>query len=545
MSPEDFLREFEQLAETERGVERLRRLGLHLAVRGKMGTGRSTDPSAASLLRGIANRRVALADKLGARPSEVEQVGSSEGLPENWVEVPLGIFGIFLGGGTPSKSVSRFWGGSIPWVTPKDMKRPVIDSSIETITEEAVEGSSTKLVPAGAILMVLRGMILAHSFPVARTTVTVTINQDMKALVPIDVEWSNFLLIALQEARDRVLASIERSSHGTCRLDSDVLLHLPVRLPPLPEQKRIVEKVDQLMALCDELEAKQKQKREKVVSFNKAALSAVVHATDKSGLKSSWSRVQDHFEVLYELPENVKELRQRILQLAVMGKLVRQEGSSPVKQLLGANVHPRSDSLPSLPRGWCWLRLDDVAERVVDCLHSTPHYSDEGYPAIRTADVIPGRLLLGQARKVSREVYLDRVQRLEPSAGDILYSREGERFGLAAVVPPGVRLCLAQRMMHIRLHASAGIPEYFMWAMNSPHVYGQAVLDVGGSTSPHVNMKAIRAFSIPCPPPEEQRKISHVLQNLFVLCDDLEAKLAQHRDQGQRLMQAVVESLVA
>src|SRR5690606_35360892 len=106
-------------------------------------------------------------------------------------------------------------------------------------------------------------------------------------------------------------------------------------LPPLPEQKRIVEKVDQLMALCDELEATQKEKRARAVSFIQAALNAVVHAPDKSKLKSSWSRVQDHFEMLYELPENVKELRQTILQLAVTGKLVRQEaGDEPASELL-------------------------------------------------------------------------------------------------------------------------------------------------------------------------------------------------------------------
>ena len=102
--------------------------------------------------------------------------------------------------------------------------------------------------------MVVRGMILARAFPVAITTREVTINQDMKALLPLESESTEFLLLALRAFEPDVLAAIERSSHGTCKLKTDVLEAFQIPVPPLAEQRRIVAKVDELMALVDALE---------------------------------------------------------------------------------------------------------------------------------------------------------------------------------------------------------------------------------------------------------------------------------------------------
>ena len=100
--------------------------------------------------------------------------------------------------------------------------------------------------------MVVRGMILAHSFPVALTQAAVTINQDMKALV-VPEEISAYLLLYTQAMRQAFVALVDRSSHGTCKLVSEKLWSFPVSVPPLAEQHRIVAKAGELMALCDHL----------------------------------------------------------------------------------------------------------------------------------------------------------------------------------------------------------------------------------------------------------------------------------------------------
>lgn len=167
-------------------------------------------------------------------------------------------------------------------------------------------------------------------------------------------------------------------------------------------------------------------------------------------------------------------------------------------------------SIRSKTTHWPVVRLEELCSHIVDCLHSTPEVTDEGYPVIRTADVVPGRILLRNARKVSLETYEQRISRLKPEAGDVFYSREGERFGIAAPVPEDCEICLGQRMMHFRAAADVEA-SYLLALLNSPRIYGQVLASVIGTTSPHVNIRDIKAFSAPKPPLIEQRRIGSEL----------------------------------
>ena len=158
------------------------------------------------------------------------------------------------GGGTPSKARDDFWNGSIPWVSPKNMKVDYIAETQLNITEAAITGSAVNLIEAESILFVVRGMILAHSFPVAISRVPLTINQDMKAITLKKPEMAEYLLRALKGLKLQVLKRVKRSSHGTCRIESGDYKDLMIPLPSLAEQHRIVTRVDELMALCARLE---------------------------------------------------------------------------------------------------------------------------------------------------------------------------------------------------------------------------------------------------------------------------------------------------
>lgn len=203
-----------------------------------------------------------------------------------------------------------------------------------------------------------------------------------------------------------------------------------------------------------------------------------------------------------------------------------------------------SQWLGDMPAHWSVARLKFLTTHVIDCLHATPLYDENGaFPAIRTADVHPGRLLLGTARRVNESQYRLWTARLAPREGDILYTREGERFGIAATVPAGVDLCISQRMMFFRVsppHSS----RYLMWQMNCRHVYDQAAMDLLGTAAPHVNVDTIKNFWLLVPPPDEQvqiaDRIDRAVQPIDIAIERERKQIALLRELRTRLVADVV-----
>ncbi|MEZ5582804.1 MAG: restriction endonuclease subunit S [Candidatus Competibacteraceae bacterium] len=176
---------------------------------------------------------------------------SENHLPKNWQEWPLAEVGTWFGGGTPSKSKERFWRGSILWVSPKDMKALTILDTKDHISEEAIEQSAAKLIPGGAVLFVTRSGILAHSFPVATTKSAVTINQDLKAIVPepvIDPEYVGWCLRAYARL---ILDRCTKDGTTVHSIEVPSLQSFRIPIPPFNEQHRIVAKIEELFSELD------------------------------------------------------------------------------------------------------------------------------------------------------------------------------------------------------------------------------------------------------------------------------------------------------
>jgi type I restriction enzyme S subunit len=219
-------------------IKQMRQAILNLAIRGKLVPQNPKDEPAIKFDPAI--------------PADLKP---SFDIPKTWSWARLRALGKLKGGGTPSKTREDFWNGSIPWVSPKDMKIDYLAAAQMNISNAAVAGSAASLIDAGSILFVVRGMILAHSFPVAVARVQLTVNQDMKALVLQKPEMAEFILRALKGLKPEMLKRVQRSSHGTCRLEGSDYGDFLIPIPPLAEQHRIVAKIDELMALCDQLEA--------------------------------------------------------------------------------------------------------------------------------------------------------------------------------------------------------------------------------------------------------------------------------------------------
>ncbi|MDX2248126.1 MAG: restriction endonuclease subunit S [Bacteroidia bacterium] len=162
-------------------------------------------------------------------------------------KVPFETTGDWKSGGTPSKKNNGYWSGDIPWVSPKDMKSEYIEDSIDKITLEGAN-SGSKIIPPNSILIVVRGMILLHSFPVAITGKNVAFNQDMKALLPSTDFLPKTLFYFLKKKSSEILSLSSESSHGTKSIPSEVLFGMQIPLIPKEDQIVFVKKIEVIEA---------------------------------------------------------------------------------------------------------------------------------------------------------------------------------------------------------------------------------------------------------------------------------------------------------
>ena len=196
------------------------------------------------------------------------------------------------------------------------------------------------------------------------------------------------------------------------------------------------------------------------------------------------------------------------------------------------------------------IRLKYLVEQFVDCPHETPEYCKDGdYCVIRTADQDYGYLRSETLMyRLTESEYINRIRRAPLNAGDIVYGREGERWGLACVIPESEKFCLGQRIMQFVCNKQMVTPEYVMWALNSSYVRNQGILDTMGSTSPHVNISTIINFKIPYTSREHQHtlvsKIECTMQKYRQLCERIENEIQLLHDLRTRLISDVVTGQV-
>lgn len=211
--------------------------------------------------------------------------------------------------------------------------------------------------------------------------------------------------------------------------------------------------------------------------------------------------------------EEYKELKQAVIFEAVTKGLDK-------------NV-PMKDSgvewIGKIPTSWRSIRVKYLLSHLIDCPHETPNYVENGeFCVIRTADQDLGFLRSDENMyRLEKGEYLNRIRRLSLDKDDIVYGREGERWGLACLVPKSNKYCLGQRMLHFRCKTDMVIPRFMMWSLNSVGVRMQGVIDTLGSTSPHVNISTVRNFIIPLPDMEAQQIIADYLDEKMSHIDSL------------------------
>jgi type I restriction enzyme S subunit len=218
---------------------------------------------------------------------------------------------------------------------------------------------------------------------------------------------------------------------------------IPISLPPLGEQKRIVEKCDRLLILCDEIEKRRQQRQESLLKMDEGAIAQLLTAQNPDDFQHHWQRICNNFDLLYSIPETIPKLRQAILQLAVQGKLVPQELNDELASVLlekikdekeeliaGKKIRElkpfpaiKQDEIPfAIPKNWLWVRMQEIFTVITDGDHQAPPQTTHGVPFLVISNVRNGFLNFESTRFVSKEFFLSVDENRKPIKGDILYS---------------------------------------------------------------------------------------------------------------------------
>lgn len=268
------------------------------------------------------------------------------------------------------------------------------------------------------------------------------------------------------------------------KIMSNEMAIIPIVLPPISDQQKIAAHLDHKCTQIDVLISNAQQQIEKLKAYKQS----VITETVTKGLEPDVAMKDSGVEWIGEIPEH-----------------------------------------------WEVIRLKFLLQYIIDCPHETPNYSFDGeYYVIRTADEDYGFLRADeQMYRLDEKEYKHRIRRLSLDKDDIVYGREGERWGLACIVPESNKYCLGQRMMQFRCNEHI-VPMFIMWALNSKNIYVQGCFDTLGSTSPHVNISTIINYEIPIPSYEEQNKLASFLQEK---CSQIDKLIALKQQKIEKLQQ--------
>lgn len=407
-------------------------------------------------------------------------------VPASWRWVTIGDLGKVVAGGTPSTSEPAYFGGDIPWLTPADLSgydEKFIQNGSRCITQKGMENSSAVLMPAGTILFSSRA-------PVGYTVIAtnpVTTNQGFKNLIPCESVFNEYVYHYLKgnkplaESYGSGTTFIEVSGKNFCRI--------PLPLPPLNEQKRIVAKIEELFSDLDAGVAELVKAKAQIKRYRQSVLKAAFNGS----LTAEWHRRH------------------------------REKASSSL---------PLSSCIGSIEQGW-----SPKCERAA-------RVSGEEWAVIKTTAVQP--LCFVEQENKSLPSHLKPRAHLQVRSGDILVTRAGprNRVGISCLVRQDAeRLMVCDKVYRLQCVPSIVSPDYLMFALNAPQSVELLNTLKTGISDSGVNLTQSRflEMTIPIPSVAEQRQIVDDIESRFSIADKSEQIIDQSLQQAKRLRQSILK----
>ncbi|WP_316347323.1 restriction endonuclease subunit S [Desulfuromonas acetoxidans] len=574
MTVETFFANFGHLADAPNGVQKLRELILQLAVQGKLVPQDFNEEPASALLEKVESEKKRLKElgKIKKLPT-AEAVNKDEILfrtPQGWEWPRLDTVCSYIQRGKGPKYVEQ---SDIPVVSQKCVQwagftlapaRFICPSTLEKYAEERFLRTGDLLWNSTGTGTIGRINVYKHEDNPYEKVVA---DSHVTVVRPVLLD-SGYIWIWL--ASPYIQADLEGNASGSTNqveLATSVVKAHVIPLPPLEEQKRIVAKVDQLMALCDELEDRQQKQQQGRMRLNNATLDALLTASEADEFADHWQRISTNFDLLYDHPETIAKLRAAILQLAVQGKLVTQDPNDEpastllerikaekgrlVKEKLIRKEKPlaavQESAYPfQLPSAWEWTRLGTLCKVVEYGTSQKSHDHSSGVPVLRMNNIDGGRVHHSNLKYVGSDI--KDLPKLYLKQGEILFNRTNsyELVGKAGVFEGNDdKFTFASYLIRASLFQEEIVPAFVNYALNSSYfritqIEPEITQQCGQA---NFNGTKLKNTLVPLPSRAEQKRIVAKVDQLMTLCDKLEAKLNQAKQHSEKLMESTLRQV--
>ncbi len=554
------VRHFDLIAQAPGGVARLRELILTLAVQGKLVPQDPSDEPASKLLKKIASEKDRLvAEKKIRKGKPLPDIGDDEiffELPGTWAWVRLNSIGDWGAGATPSRTNSNYYGGKIPWFKSGELTSDHITESEETVTEAALRECSLRLNQPGDVLIAMYGATIGKT---AILDVVGTTNQAVCACTPFSGMSNSYLLLLMKALKPYFIS--QGAGGAQPNISREKVIHTVIGLPPLAEQSRIVTRVEELMKVCDALEASSQLEAQQHAQLVNSLLGTLTQSETPEALAHNWQRIATHFDVLLDRPEAVDALEQTILQLAVRGLLVPQDPTDEPASVLLQKIRTEKDHLIAqgkikrdkpllpitdeekpfaLPQGWEWVRIGQLAEiKGGKRLPAGHTFSDQKtpYAYIQVTNMKQGTVETENLKYLKPDTFIG-IKNYTISMDDLYITIAGT-IGQVGMVPKECHLMNltenAAKIVFPKLNK-----EWFLNVLSSQICQHQFAAKTHQQAQPKLALHRIADALLPLPPLTEQSRMVTRVNELRSLCADLRQRLVA----GQTMQSHLADALV-
>jgi len=559
MSTDLLFEQFATLATAPDGIARLRELILQLAVQGKLGTQDAGDEPANALLKKIRSVKERLENDGKIKKERNLPLSTDEiifEIPKKWEAEKIGniCFVTKLAGYEYTKYIVPRETGDVPLIRALNLKNFKFNRNhlkfIDSATSKMLERSA---LTKPAILITYVGYV--GEIAIFDETQRCHLGPNVAKIEPFyaDVEkiLLTYLLLFLKSECGRNEILKHEKSTAQPSISMAAIRDAIVLIPPLAEQHRIVAKIDRLMALCDELEARQQQERAGCLKLGTASLAGLQNADSPVEFEAQWAQVCDAFDLILDCPENVAVLRQTILQLAVQGRLGT---NNPDEKSIDSQININKNKLEgnhttdtteeisslSLPNNWIFTSVASISSKVVDGVHRKPDYRTHGIPFLTVRNLTKGKFIdFSDVKYISKEEHHEFFARAKPEINDILITKDGT-IGVTRKIRDNIEFSIFVSLALIK-PIDPAISDYLELALSSPQV--QAKMARVGAGLKHLVLRDLNRLHIPLPPLAEQHRIVAKVDSLMTLCDALESQLKERAGVQGRLAGAVVKQV--